>query len=443
MKYRIYMWFLYNLLFPIGYLLLLPNFLMRMCKRGGYTKHFLQRFGVYAPEIARRIGEKRRILVHAVSVGEIYIALKFIEEMKAVDAGASFILTTTTSTGYKVAESRLNAADVLLYFPSDFPNVVRRVMDTLNPLALILAESELWPNVIRQAKIRGIPVILINGRISGSSFKGYMMARFFVSRVLKLMDLFLVQSETDRKRLAELGADESKIKVLGTVKYDVAQSDPTGEEKARKLLTSAGIAVNDLIIMGGSTWPGEETALLDVFKKLKGSYGSLKLVLVPRHAERGSEVADDVRRAGLSFVRRTELGREALPAGTHPDVILVDTTGELKSFYACASVIFVGKSLTRHGGQNIIEPALYAKPVVIGPNMENFAAVVEDFLAAKAMIQVQDAKGLEESFRSLLSDTSVRDSYGRRAYEVVRDRRGVARKSAEMALKIIRREKVA
>ncbi|MDD4872812.1 MAG: 3-deoxy-D-manno-octulosonic acid transferase [Kiritimatiellae bacterium] len=431
------LWFIYNILFTVGFLLMLPRFLMRMWRRGGYRKHFLQRLAVYSPDILKRLEERRRVWVHAVSVGEVFVALKFVEEMRAIAPDMSFVLTTTTSTGYRIAENRLNLKDVLLYFPSDFPFVVKRVLKVINPQALILTESELWPNIIRYARSCGIPVAMINGRISTSSYRGYRLLRVFFKRILECINLFLVQSDTDKSMLVELGAAESKIKVMGTAKYDVAQFDPDGEEKAREVLRVIGMTATDLIITGGSTWPGEEAVLLDIYKRLKGLFGNLKLVLVPRHAERSTEVEGEIMRSGLSYIRRTDLGGPILKKPVSPDVLLVNTTGELKNFYACASIIFVGKSLTQHGGQNVIEPALYAKPIVVGPNMENFAAVVTDFLQAGAIIQVKDAGGLEETFRSLLSDSSMRQSFGRRAGSLVNDKRGVAGRSAELILKII------
>jgi len=408
-----------------------------MWKRGGYRKDFLQRLGVYSPDVVRRLGERNRIWVHAVSVGEIYVALKLIDELRAIQPEVYFVLSTTTSTGHRIAENRINQADVLIYFPSDFPFVVKRVLVKIKPKALILIEGEIWPNIIRYAKRAGAPVMIMNGRISKYSYRGYKLLNLFFRKILADISAFLVQTDEDRLKLVELGAVDAKITVMGTAKYDVAQFDTEGEAKAREVLRSAGMTMNDLIITGGSTWSGEEDALLSVYKKLKEKFRNLKLVLVPRHAERSAEVEAEIRRSGLSYVRRTDLDDRSATGIISPDVLLVNTTGELKNFYACASVIFVGKSLSSHGGQNIIEPALYAKPIVVGPNMENFKAVVEDFLAARAIIQVKDVLGLEESFSKLFSDPAARESYGRRAGSVVNDKRGVARKSAELVLRII------
>lgn len=436
------LWFVYNVLFAVGYVLMLPHFLLRMWRRGGYRRGFLQRFGIYAPDIIRRLQERQRIWIHAVSVGEVYVALRFMDELRAGDSETAFILTTTTSTGHRIAEDKLPPDDVLLYFPSDFPGIVNRVLNKLKPRALILTECELWPNLIRASKSRNIPIILINGRISDSSYRGYRKLKVFFSRVVKCIDLFLVQTPTEEERLLDLGADPASIRVMGTAKYDVAQPGSDGENRALELLEACGINSDSLILLGGSTWSGEESILLDIYERLKKTYKELKLVLVPRHMERRAEVEAEIQKKGLSYVRRSDVnmpeGRTTLRLRSgQADILLVDTTGELKNLYACATVIFVGKSLTNHGGQNIIEPALFAKPIVIGPHMENFPVVVSDFLAANALMQVTDAKGLEEAFRSLLADKDLREAYGRRANAVVQKGRGVVRASVELIREVI------
>jgi 3-deoxy-D-manno-octulosonic-acid transferase len=432
------LWFIYNVLFAVGYVLMLPYFLARMWRRGGYRQGFLERFGIYPGDTIRRLNTHSRIWIHAVSVGEIHVALRFADELRTLDPETAFVITTTTSTGHAVAEKRLHPDDVLLYFPSDFPAIVNRVLGILRPKAIILTESELWPNLIRLAKKRNIPVILINGRISERSYKGYRMLKAFFSRIIRLIDLFLVQTAQEEKCLLYLGADKTRIKVLGTVKYDVVRIDPAGGEKAREILKLAGIGPDSLIVTGGSTWPGEERILLDIFKRLKPSFPRLRLVLVPRHAERREEVETEIRRSGLSYARRSGLDNAHSP-GSPVDVLLVDSTGELMWFYACASIVFVGKSLTSHGGQNVIEPALLGKPIVVGPFVENFSAVVSDLLSARALIQIQSAAELEDALKSLLSDDNLRKDYGRHATSAVQSRQGVIQKSVNLIAESIQR----
>jgi len=429
-------WFVYNVLFAVGYTLMMPHFLLRMWRRGGYRKGFLHRLGRYEPDVRRRLQERRRIWIHAVSVGEIFVALRFMEEIRNAQPGTAFVLTTTTSTGHKMAEGKLNANDVLLYFPTDFPAVVNRVLNIVNPIAILLTESELWPNLIRKAKGRGIPIILINGRISESSFKGYRRIRVFFSKVLRWMDLLLVQSDMDRQRLVELGADPTSVRVMGSAKYDITQSNAAGQEGIRQVLKSCDMAGDSLLLVGGSTWKGEEEILLDLLKRLRPEFPALKLVLVPRHAERRAEVEGVIKASGLSHVRRSEIGKAPAASATS-DVLLVDTTGELKDFYASADIIFVGKSLTSKGGQNIIEPAGLAKPIIVGPHMSNFEGVVADFLAADAIVQVSDVAGLELAVRVLLCDRDRREGLGRRAKDVVAAKKGACRESVKAILATI------
>lgn len=423
-------WVIYNILFAVGYALILPKFLVRMWRRGGYRRNFSQRFARYSPDIVQRLGDgKKNVWIHAVSVGEIAVAFRYREELRPRMPGVRFIVTTTTSTAYALAEKRIGDGDLLLYFPCDFPGVVRRALDTLKPAALLLTESELWPNLIRTAHARGIPVILINGRISDGSYRGYRLLRAFFKPVLQVMDLLLVQTGEDRDRLSALGADSGKIRVTGTAKYDVALSGTGGGGDVWAALKPYGMTAGDLVLVGGSTWPGEETVLLKVLASLRKEFPSLKMVLVPRHAERRHEVEKELQAAGVRYARRADTSRTG---GEPPvDVLLVDTTGELRMFYESASAIFVGKSLKEHGGQNIIEPAFLGKPVVVGPFMENFAEVTRDFLQAQAMIQVRDGEELQAAIRRFLADPALRKEYGDRARALVVEKTGSVRRSVE------------
>ena len=424
-------WLAYNALFALVYFLLLPKFLLRMRRRGGYGKGFLQRFAVYGPEVrARLAGDRDRIWVHAVSVGEVYVGLRFIEELRAARPKAAFVLTTTTSTGRRVAEAGLAEDDVLLYFPSDCPGIVRRAFRRLRPRAILLVENELWPNLLREADRRKVPVFLVNGRISASSYRGYRKVRWMTRRALPLVRRFLVQSEEDAARLLDLGAPAERVQAVGSAKYDVVRDDPAAAAQAQAILRAAGLGEGDLLLVGGSTWPGEEAALLRVYRALKPRYPALRLVLVPRHVERRPEIEADIARQGLAHTRRSALD-ERKAAGP-VDILLVDTTGELRGLYTAATVIFVGKSLTQTGGQNIIEPALPGKPIVVGPHLENFPGVAEDFRQAGALIQVDDERGLREAVRDLLDNADKRAAYGDRARQLVERKRGAV--AASVAL---------
>lgn len=421
-------WFVYNTLFAVGYTLMLPKFLVRMKRRGGYGPGFMQRFGVYDDAVLAKLKERPRIWVHAVSVGEVFVALHFIDAIRERCPDVGFILTTTTSTGHAQAEAKLSSDDVLLYFPTDFPAIVRRVARRLNPVAVLLTECELWPNLLRRLNRAQIPVFVINGRISASSFRGYSKLRPFFRRAVQWVDRLFVQAEVDRSRLLALGTPEESISVMGSAKYDVAQPEADGASIARKILTDAGMNPDRPLLVAGSTWSGEESAVLEIFARLREHHPDLQLILVPRHMERRDEVEALLKESGLSYVKRTDM-REGLETAA-PAVLLADTTGELKHYYSIGSVIFVGKSLgDNDGGQNPIEPAMFGKPIVVGPHMENFPGVIQDFLSADALIQVSGARELESQLELLLSDPDARAAYGKRAGALVADKRGVVERT--------------
>jgi len=431
-------WFGYNVLFAIGYTLMLPKFLLRMRRRGGYRAGFMQRFGIYDKAVLAELQSKPRIWVHAVSVGEVFVALHFIEAMRSAFPGVGFMLTTTTSTGHAQARAKLSPGDALLYFPADFPFIARRVVRLLKPVAVLLVECELWPNLLRHLHGAHVPVFVINGRISASSFRGYSKVRPFFRRAVLWVDRLLVQSEVDQERLLALGTPAGKIAVTGSAKYDVAQPDPEGPELARRILTEAGMNPDAETLVGGSTWPGEERLLLDIFVRLHERNPALQLILVPRHMERRREVEDLLKARGLAYIKRTDMA-DGVPPRVPPCVLLADTTGELKHYYSIGSLIFVGKSLgDNDGGQNPIEPAMFGKPIIVGPHMENFPGVIDDFLAADALVQVRDAAEFEAQLVVLLGDSALRRAYGERAGALVAGKRGVVARSIAVIQETVR-----
>ncbi|MBL7114880.1 MAG: hypothetical protein ISS35_03870 [Kiritimatiellae bacterium] len=425
-------WFLYNVLFAVGYTLMLPKFFYRMWRRGGYRRGFGERFGRYNPHVIEEIQRVPRIWVHAVSVGEIYVALNFMKTCREKHPEWCFVLTTTTSTGHAIAASNMDPNDALLYFPVDFPVVVRRVMDVIHPLAIVLTECEFWPNLIREADSRAVPVMLINGRMSDSSYRGYKLMRGMFRRITEMMSLFCVQGETDAERLRALDVPGDRIMVVGSSKYDMADISGGHREYVHALLQAAGMKEGALVIVGGSTWSGEEEILLRLFKRIRESHPETFLVLVPRHVERTRQVMAVLKRSGVSWALRSSLKPPQVSEDAPVDVLLVDTTGELKDFYVHADIIFVGKSLTQHGGQNVIEPAALGKPVVVGPNMENFVPVMADLSAANAVVQVADDVELYACLIALLEDASRREELGQRARNVVMDRRGAVQKTVDL-----------
>ena len=424
------LWIIYNLLFPIVFLFMLPKFISRMLKRGGYGQHFEQRIGHFGTQTKARLREHRRIWVHAVSVGEIYVALRFIKAYRAAHPDTYFALSTTTSTAHTIGMNEIDKRDVLFYFPVDLPVVIKKVLGIINPVRIVLMEGEFWPNLIRLADNQGIPVSLVNGRMSERSYKGYLKLKSLTADILRRINPICVQGELDAERMRGIGAPPENIHLVGTVKFDVAERDSRGEEVAAKVMHKINVSDDVIVLLGGSTWPGEEEVLCKLYKKLRSEYPNLFLVIVPRHVERRDEVMACFEELGLSYVQRSLV--EDFQGLETPDLLFVDTTGELRNFYSMADVIFVGKSLMEHGGQNPIEPAMYGKAVVVGPNMENFPAVMPVFLTKKAIVQVGDIQRLESTISGLIEDLGKRTELGERAAHVVEFNRGAIERTVEL-----------
>lgn len=423
-------WILYNILFPFAFALLLPYYLYRMFRRGGYWGSIEQRIGIYSEEIREKLaGLQGCIWIHAVSVGEIGVALKFMQEYRKKYPQSLFVLTTNTSTAHELARKKLAERDLLLYFPLDFPPIVKTVLNRINPSRLILIECEIWPNLIREAAKRAIPIAIINGRISKNSFRGYRKLRPLTRQVLAKVDTICARGEKDLEHFIALGASRERVHLCGSLKFDVAEADRHGRKRATQILKRAGISANAKILLGGSTWPAEEALLLDTYTKLKERIPELALVLVPRHFERAPEVVEILKSRELNFVQRSSIETNSKSA----EILLVDSTGELMDFYASANVVFIGKSLAQnHGGQNPIEPALLGKPIIVGPNMENFPVVMSCFRKADAILQIEDGEQLLPSVEKLVQDSDFALSMGVRAANLVESQRGVMRKTVQL-----------
>jgi len=424
----------YNLLFPLVFACMLPHYLLRMLRRGGYAKDFMQRFARYGTDLRRRLAAGGdAVWIQAVSVGELGVALTFMEALRRVRPGVRFVLTTNTSTGYALARKKVRDPDAALYFPVDIPWVMRRAFRAIAPKAVVLVENEMWPNLVRRAGAEGIPVAMVNGRISDHSYRGYRKVRFLTRRLLPGIGAFCVQSDGDGRRLAALGAPEERIAVTGSAKYDIAATPPEAAEKARRLVERLRPGGAGPVVVGGSTWPGEEDVLLDWAKAARKAHPGLLLVLVPRHAERRAEVLAAIAARGLSVAQRSRMADGGGGAPSGADVLLVDTTGELRGFYAVADAVFVGKSLTQKGGQNPVEPAKDGRAVVVGPHMENFPAISDDFRQAGAWVQAEDAAGVAATLDRWLASPDERARIGAAAEALVASKAGA---TAEMARRV-------
>ncbi len=410
------LWAVYQVAFAAGFALLSPYFFWRMARRGGYWARFEERFGRHRADVRARLASgPRPVWIHAVSVGEMQVAAAIAEEWRRRAPEVRFVFSMTTPTGRRIAECRAGSADVVIYYPIDFPGFVRRALDAVRPRALVLCEGELWPNMIRACARRGVPVAVVNGRVSDRSWPRYRHVRFLTRRLLPCLRRWLGQSPEDAQRIRDLGAPPEVVEVVGSAKYDVAPPDSAATATLRDELRRRGFSAGTIWLVGGSTWPGEEAALWRVTRRLRDRHPALRLLVVPRHAERGRVVADELRRLGASLYRRSS-DQTDTPT---PDVALFDTTGELAAVYGLADIVFVGKSLTCAGGQNPIEPARWGRPILCGPRMENFRAIVEDFRAAEAIRVVTDERELADAVAAWLDDPAARTAAGQRALEVV------------------------
>jgi 3-deoxy-D-manno-octulosonic-acid transferase len=411
------MYIIYNILLVLATIILSPVILFKLATVPKYRGGISQKFGRLRKGVLKVIRGSRPIWVHAVSVGEVMAAHPLIRELKKKYPRRKLILSTVTVTGNYTARQRVPEADAVFYFPFDYPFIVRRVIRRINPVAVLVAETELWPNFFRQLRKAGIPSAVINGRISPHSYKNYMKFRWFFRQVFSSVDVFCMQSEADAGRIREIGAAPEKVIVTGNLKFD--QRVPALRQ------APLSIPAGRPVITAGSTHRGEETALLDIHAKLKLKFPGLLLIIAPRHPERFDEVEGIINKAGYECQRRTTL------KGAAKEVLLLDTIGELRSFYAVCDIAFVGGSLVKVGGHNLLEPASMKKPVIFSRYMFNFKEISEALITAGGGIMVKDKDELSVQIDKLLSDRALAKSIGERAFAVIAANSGATRKTID------------
>lgn len=418
--------FFYNLAFPVVLVVLLPGFLHRMLRRGKYRHKFWQRFGIYSPRVRERIG-RGRTWVHAVSVGEVMIALKLIAAMRERDPGLRVVLSTTTSTGFKVAARSKAPWLEPIYNPLDFLPTARAAVRTIRPARLVLVEAEAWPNLVAETRAIGGVVTMVNTRLSQRSERRYRAVKWLAAPVFNQVDMFCLQEEADVARWMALGVQPERVRVTGSIKFDDETAGPRVARDFRPILRGMGVADSAPVLLGGSTFPGEEVLLAKVFQELRESFPDLFLILVPRHVERSREILSELQAVGLRVSRRTA------PMGAErPDLLLVDTTGELRDWYACARVVFIGKSLLARGGQNPAEAVTAGAPVIFGPHMGNFSSLAQQFLREGAALEVQDAPMLRGAVEALLRDPNRGQAMVESARRVLAQHRGATIRTCEI-----------
>jgi 3-deoxy-D-manno-octulosonic-acid transferase len=422
--------FIYNLFWPIGLLFFLPGYFVKMIRRGGYREKFGQRLGIYDRELRARLSKQESTWLHAVSVGEVNIALKLANALRALEPGLHCVLTTTTTTGFALGNKNAPAWIEVMYTPLDYWPIMRRAFSVIRPTRILLVEAEVWPNLVAFAHECRIPTILVNARLSPGSERRFRRFRFFVAPTFRLLNMVCAQEAEDVDRWAELGIARNRIRAVGSIKYDPDGGDQTPEvEKSSKHARFGNADRESPVLFGGSTHRGEEEILATIFLRLRQQFPSLRLFIAPRHVERLREIRAQLAALPMRVTLASELaiGRES-----DADCIVLDTTGDLHRWYAIATIVFIGKSLTARGGQNPVEPIMAGKPVVFGPHMENFGSLAKALALKKGAIQVRDIDSLERTIAGLLRNTEGRQRLVQSAREVLSQHQGATARAAAL-----------
>lgn len=414
---------LYNIIFTLLFVFYFPLLVLK----GKWHPGFKMRLGFLSPELKARLARKPNVWFHAVSVGEVLAVIGLIEKVRTAYPQYQIVLSTVTTTGYQLAAARLGENDLVIFAPLDLSFIVRRYIQAIHPQIYISAETEIWPNLFSALGRQHIPIVQVNGRISEKSFNNYSKIKFLLKGALPAVTMFCMQSPADAGRIRQLGVEPGKIMVTGNMKFDDAPP-----ESGPSLVLN--YQPHELVWVAGSTHPGEEKIILAIFKSLQTEFPDLRLIIAPRHVERTAEVLGLITAAGLKPFRFSSLARQANPSYA---VIVVDTIGHLRALYQLATVVFIGKSLTGRGGQNIIEPAFFAKPMIVGPNMQNFRNIMALFQDAQAIVQVTNEAELGPAMQRLLHDPQLMRKIGASARQVIEKNRGATLKTHQIISQIL------
>jgi 3-deoxy-D-manno-octulosonic-acid transferase len=443
------MYAIYSVLTVAFFVVVSPYLLYQAIRYRKYIASLPQRMG-YLP-VSFNLDGDESIWIHAVSVGEVLTVRALLPELRERYPRLRLFVSTTTMAGQQVAKTNLPYVDEVFYFPFDLGFIVNRTLRLVRPRLFVMMETEIWPNLLRACHRDGVKTVLVNGRISSRSYPRYRFVRFFFRRVLAHVDRFCMQGEESARRIVELGARRERVTVTGSLKFDSLEFGPSAALRngasrlARSPQHPSGPVVHDVhergrarvlryfrvaperpVIIAGSTLKGEEEFVLEAFLRIRATMPSALLIVAPRKPERFGDVERMARRAGWNVARRTELRVDAEPRN---DVVVLDTIGELAQLFQVATAVFVGGSLVDAGGHNILEPAVFGKPIVFGPHMQNFAEIARTFLDNSAAIQVRSGRELETVLLELLGDPVRRASLGAAARALVEANRGARAKS--------------
>lgn len=427
--YNHFVYSLYSLLLFLALIISTPWWLVQMLRHGKYRTGWSERLGKVPDRLFNQVAVNT-IWIHAVSVGEVLAISRVVEELKSRLPDWRMVVSTTTDTGQRLARERFGENNVF-YLPLDLPIWVRAYLQALHPKLLILAESEFWPNLLHETRKSGATIAVVNARVSDRSLPGYLRFHTLLQRVLRNIDIFLVQSNEDAKRLVQIGAPSDRVQVSGNLKFEVKRhAEPAIIGTFENAVDREEIGP---LIVAGSTLDGEETMLLEMFRQVAARYPGALLVLAPRHPERFASVASLVASSGLRWQLRSEWdGSRAIAGG----IFLLDTIGELASLYEFADLAFIGGSLVPRGGHNVLEAAQFGTAILVGPYTENFRDIIAVFLASDAL-RVVTPRTLAPTVLLLLENHDERDALGQRAAEVMRSQQGATQTTVDALLGLL------
>jgi len=424
---------LYDIIFIAFAIIYLPYLVFT----GRCHRDIWQRFGRYPKAVLESVAGKKVIWVHAVSVGEVMASRALCESILNKYPEKRLVISTVTKTGNDVARKIFNEKATIVYLPVDLSGVLRKVFALITPEAFVIIETEIWPNLIIELSRRAIPVVIVNGRISPRSYSGYLKIKFLIKNVLNRITLFLMQSDEYATRIKGMGAPPEKVFVTGNIKFDSAgaASDMLDAEAIRSDL---GLKADEEVFIAGSTHRTEEAIVLRAYMNLLKELPGLRLILAPRHIERVDEVCKLVEKSGSVPLRISNItNHEPRTTSGAAPVLILDTMGRLSQLYSIATIVFMGGSLAHKGGQNILEPAVFSKPIIFGPHMFNFKGIEEAFLAGGAARRVKDGRELESVLKVLLTDAAGRKELGEKARALVDANRGATKRDIEALCGII------
>lgn len=411
---------LYDFVFLLCVLFYLPIYLFKR----KFHYDFSSRLGV----LPKVLELNRPIWIHAVSVGEAMAIRGILDGLRLTFPEKRFVISTVTPTGNKVVKGIAGPNDFITYLPLDFSFIVKKVIDKINPALFIIAETEIWPNLISYLNKKHIPIAIVNARVSDSSFKGYLAIKYLLKPVLSKVNLFCAQTERDSARFLRLGVNPESLHVTGNLKFDLkAELKKEDLGLKRKL----GLKPENKLLVAGSTHREEEAMVLNAYKELLSEFNGLRLLIAPRHPERASEIADLVVSSGFKPLRISKLAQVDDNPKQENSVFILDTVGDLVAFYALADIVFVGGSLVNKGGHNILEPAALGKPVLFGPHMFNFKDITDLFLKNNACIMVIDQAQLKNGIRDLLVIPEKRQALGEKGLSLTLRNQGATKRTLE------------